>query len=167
MSARTKTQYWPVTKSTGQESARGMRVHLLDRQEDGRAEYVLVFAPGDEVLSGLLQFAERFQVRSAHLSAIGALSRATLGWYDSKRGAYKINRIPVQSELTSLLGNITVFRHEPTVHVHVNVALEDGSVHGGHALELFVFPTVELFVQVEPDILTKKVNAATHLPTIV
>jgi hypothetical protein len=143
-----------------------MRAFLLNRQSSGGAAYVLVFAPGDEVLSGLLQFARSRNITGAHFSAIGALSKATLRWYDTKQQAYKVNRVRVQSELTSLIGNIAILGNAPAVHAHANVAFKDGSVRGGHALELFVYPTVELFMQVEPAKLTKRVDPQTGLAVI-
>lgn len=155
--------YWPALKPTGQSSAPGMQVHSLDGQND----FMLVFEPGDEVLSGVLEFARFYNVGSAQLSAIGALSNAVLGWYDPAMGAYKVNSIPVQSEMTSLTGNLTMFNGQPTVHIHVNVALDSGLVMGGHALELYVMPTVEMYVRIEPETLTKQVNPYTHIPVIV
>lgn len=41
-------------------------------------------------------------------------------------------------------------------HTHVSVAARDGSVKGGHLLELYVGPTLEVFVTVEPTALYKK-----------
>lgn len=110
--------YWPALKPTGQSSAPEMRVHSLNGQND----FMIVFEPGDEVLLGVLEFARFYNVESAQLSAIGALSTAVLGWYDPVRGSYKMNSIPMQSELTSLTSNITIFEGQPTVHIHVNVA---------------------------------------------
>lgn len=158
--------YWPVLKPVGQHKAPGMRVARLGGGQNGQTDYVLVFKTGDEVMSGLLQFANKFKITDASLTAIGAVSHASFGWYDASKHAYKINRVNSQAELTSLIGNITTFNGKPTLHAHVDLALSDGSVRGGHALELFVFPTVELFVRVEPRSLVKKIDPTTGLPEI-
>ena len=42
------------------------------------------------------------------------------------------------------------------VHAHINLAAADGSVRGGHLLEAFVAPTLEVMVTVEPVPLYKK-----------
>lgn len=157
-------QYWPISRPTGQHSAPGMRVHQLQEHPD---EFVLVFSPGDEVLSGILQFAQEYGVEDARFTAIGALSHATIGWFDISRDAYKINDVPVQAEMISLIGNITLFEDAPTIHAHVNLGLEDGLVMGGHALELFVYPTVELFVQTRSTPLIKHIDRQTGLPVII
>jgi predicted DNA-binding protein with PD1-like motif len=46
---------------------------------DSTGEYA---APSE---AGLLDFAEKYHVISAHFTAIGALSGATLGWFDPAR----------------------------------------------------------------------------------
>ena len=158
--------YWPVLKPVGQGSAPGMRVEKLAEESDGVTEYVLVFKTGDEVMSGLLRFAKEHNVPSASVTAIGALERAMFGWYNPEKKAYKINHADEQVELTSFDGNITVFEGKPALHAHVNLAKKDGSVVGGHALELFVLPTVEMFVSVKPTLLTKKVVKA-GIPEII
>lgn len=62
------------------------------------------------------------------------------------------------SEIASFMGNIALFNGIPLAHTHVSVASKDGSVKGGHLLELFVGPTLEVFVTVEPTPLYKKLD---------
>ena len=67
--------------------APGMKVQLI---RDGDAkEFAVIFAKGDEAFSGLMEFAERYHVGSGHFTAIGALSRATLGWFDLQKKMYR------------------------------------------------------------------------------
>jgi hypothetical protein len=66
--------------------APGMKVQLI---RDGDAkEYAVIFAKGDEAFSGLMEFAEKYHIASGHFTAIGALSRATLGWFDLQKKMY-------------------------------------------------------------------------------
>src|ERR1700746_2312841 len=63
--------------------APGMKGQLI---ADGTTrEYAGIFAKGDEAFSGLLEFAEKYNVKGGHFTAIGALSRATLAWYDLQK----------------------------------------------------------------------------------
>jgi uncharacterized protein len=48
-----------------------MQVQLLNPGEPAK-HYAVIFYQGDEALSGLLQFAEKCNVTSAHFTAIGA-----------------------------------------------------------------------------------------------
>ena len=162
-SDRAAPKYWPVLRPTGQLRAPGVISHTLQSGED----FVLIFAPGDELMSGLEQFARQHHIRDAHFTAIGAASRALIGWYDAKRHAYKTHRVDQQCEVTSLIGNIVEFNDKPTLHAHVNLGLEDGSVVGGHVLGLFVWPTLELFLHTSSTPLKKSINSHTGLPTII
>jgi predicted DNA-binding protein with PD1-like motif len=58
-----------------------MKVELLNPGESTK-QYAVIFYQGDEAFSGLLEFAEKYQVTSAHFTAIGAVNGATLGWFD-------------------------------------------------------------------------------------
>ena len=60
--------------------APGMKVQLLKNGTE--REYAVIFANGDEAFSGLQEFAEKYQIQSAHFTAIGALKGATLAWFD-------------------------------------------------------------------------------------
>ena len=67
-------------------------------------QYAVIFYQGDEAFSGLLEFAEKYHVTSAHFTAIGALSGATLGWFDPQRKMYKKIPINGQHEVIGMSG---------------------------------------------------------------
>ena len=125
-----------------------MRAKLLD-DASGRT-YALVFDTGDEVVSGLTQFAERRQLGAARFTAIGAFSGATLGYFDWRKKDYE--RIPVreQVEVLTLAGDVAQDGGRPRVHAHVVLGKRDGTAHGGHLLEGHVRPTLELMLVESP-----------------
>lgn len=61
-----------------------MKVQLLSDQ-NGQKECAVIFYRGDEAFSGLNDFAREYHVTSAHFTAIGAISGATLAWFDPSR----------------------------------------------------------------------------------
>lgn len=138
--------------------APGMKVKLLSTAGQVKT-YVLIFAKGDEVMSGLTEFAQKYNVTSAHYQAIGDALSARIGVYDYSRKQFKVIPITEPSEVTSLTGDIALLNGKPAPHSHLNLATADGSVRGGHLLELIIGPTLELFVTVEPTALYKKHNA--------
>jgi predicted DNA-binding protein with PD1-like motif len=112
---------------------------------------VLVFDTGEEVSAGLLRFAKQQKLEGAHLTAIGALERVTLGFLESAKKAY--TKIPVeeQVELLSLVGNIARDdQGEPKLHAHAVVGKGDGTAHGGHLRDARVRPTLEVVVIESP-----------------
>jgi len=145
--------------------APGMKFRLLS-ENDGVKQYAIVLAKGDEVMSGLMDFARQNKVASASFTAICAFSHATVAWFDDSKKEFKLNPINEQVELTSMIGNIALVKGQPAVHTHVSVASSDGTVRGGHVINAFVFPTLELFMTVYPTALHKERDAATGLMLI-
>jgi predicted DNA-binding protein with PD1-like motif len=149
-------EYVSLSQPVDTGKAPGVKVKLLSSNGQTKT-YVLVFSPGDEVRSGLNDFALKYNVKSAHYSAIGDVFSAKLGFFAYERKMFRA--IPVDtSEIASFIGNITIYNGIPVAHTHVSVATKDGSVKGGHLLELFVGPTLEVFVTVEPTPLYKSVD---------
>ena len=112
----------------------------------GVKTYLLAFHKGEEVLAGLLAFVRENRLAGGHLSGIGAISDAVLGFFDREKKDYK--RIPVasQAEVASLTGTITFKQGKPFLHAHAVLGLADGSTRGGHLLEAHVWPTLEVVV---------------------
>ncbi|MDB5140288.1 MAG: hypothetical protein JWR12_2204 [Mucilaginibacter sp.] len=148
-------EYVSPTKAAQTGRSPGVKVKLIS--SDGTTKtYVLVFAKGDEIMSGLTEFAVKYNVKSAHFTAIGDATSAKIGWYEGSRKMFKVNNINEQSEITSLIGDIALSNGNPVVHAHINLAAADGTVRGGHLLEAFVAPTLEVMMTIEPAPLYKK-----------
>ena len=145
--------------------ASGMKVRLLS-ENGGVKNYAIVLAKGDEVMSGLTDFARQNKVASASFTAIGAFSHATVAWFDDARKEFKLIPIEQQVELVSMIGDIALVNDQPVVHTHVSVASSDGTVRGGHVINAFVFPTLQLFITVYPTPLHKELDEATGLKLI-
>ena len=145
--------------------APGMKVQLLKSGMENK-EYAVIFAKGDEPFSGLQEFAEKYQIQSAHFTAIGALNGATLAWFDPQRKMYR--KIPIlgQVEVVSMIGDIALYQGKPTVHTHMVVGLPDGTTKGGHVLDAHVFPTLEVMVTVDPIAMHKRLDPETDLTLI-
>ena len=137
--------------------APGMKVKLMSTSGPVKT-YVLIFAKGDEIVSGLTEFAQQYDVKSGHYQAIGDALSAKVGVFDYGRKAFKVIPFTDPIEVTSLMGDIAVYNGKPVAHTHVSLATFDGLVHGGHLFELFSGPTIELILTVEPTPLYKKLN---------
>ena len=148
-------EYVSPTQSTETGKAPGMKVKLV-HNAGGIQTYVVVFSKGDEIKSGLTEFAQKYSISAAHFTGLGDATSAKVGWYDSTRKAFKVISLPNPSEISSITGNITMSEDKPGPHAHITLADENGMVHGGHLLELYVGPTVEIFVTVVPAIVSKQ-----------
>ena len=117
----------------------------------GARTYRVNFAKGDEILSGLTEFAEKNHIKNGHFTALGAINKGLFGWTDveSGKGQKKIE-LNQEAEIVSLMGSISVnAQGESNVHAHGSVALSDGSVRGGHWWEAHVSIIAEVFVTEE------------------
>ncbi len=128
--------------------------------------YAVVFDKGDEVISGLMDFAKRHRVAASDFTAIGAFSDVTFGYFDRERKGYKKIPIAEQVEVLSLLGNIVLDRGAPKVHAHAVVGKSDGTAWGGHILEAHVWPTLEVIVEESPAHLRRTRDPGTGLTLI-
>jgi predicted DNA-binding protein with PD1-like motif len=108
--------------------------------------YKVTFGTGDELVSGLTEFAEKNHITSAHITGLGGLITATLGWGDPAVRAMKKIDVDNKCELVSLIGNISSRNGHPYVHLHGVVAFSDGSTKGGHVIEAHVNPIAEIYV---------------------
>lgn len=132
----------------GKGLAPGMRITDLGK---GARTFRLNFAKGDEVMSGMVEFAEKNHIKNGHFVGLGAIDRGTLGWTDTERGnAQKKLPVTEEAEIISFQGSIsTNAQGVVTVHGHGAVALSNGSVIGGHVFELHVGIIAEIFVTEE------------------
>jgi predicted DNA-binding protein with PD1-like motif len=128
--------------------------------------FALIFDTGDEVMSGLKQFAEQNRLSASHFTAIGAFSDAVLGFFDVQQRAYKKNMIKEQTEVLSLVGDVVLGDSGPTVHAHVVLGKSDATAHGGHLVEAHVRPTLEVILTEAPRHLHRLPDAETGLALI-
>jgi len=142
-----------------------MQVELLNPGEPTK-QYAVIFYQGDEAFSGLLEFAEKYHVTGAHFTAIGALNKATLGWFDPQRKMYRKIPISGQHEVIAMSGDIALYQGNPVVHTHMVVGGPDGTTRAGHVLNAYVSPTLEVMVTVEPVAMQKRFDPETDLTLI-
>jgi predicted DNA-binding protein with PD1-like motif len=128
-----------------QGKAPGLKWKLVS-DVDGVKEYVLIFGQGDEVLSGVLDFATKNNIKNAHIAGIGAFSKATAAWYDREKRMFKLNPINEEVEVGALIGDIATTNGKPAPHIHFAASRADATMLGGHLIEGYVFPTMEVYI---------------------
>ena len=128
--------------------------------------YLLEFHTGQEVMQGLLAFAKKYKLEAGHITGIGAICDAVIGYFDPEKNAYLRNTEKGQAEVLSLTGNLALNGNEPFFHIHVALGLRDGSARGGHLFEAKVRPTVELVLTAYPKPVRRKIDSETGLPLL-
>jgi predicted DNA-binding protein with PD1-like motif len=141
-----------------------MRSKLLNA--DPPITYAVVLDTGDEVTGELGKFVRDQEVEAASVTAIGAFSRAVLGYFQWETKQYKKIAVDEQVEVLSLLGDVAVDDEGPTLHLHAVLGKSDGSVVGGHLIEAYVRPTLEIILVQSPSYLRKRKDPETGLALI-
>lgn len=141
-----------------------MRSKLLNA--DPPVTYAVVLDTGDEAMEQLDKFVREQEVEAASVTAIGAFSRAALGYFDWETKQYKKIAVDEQVEVLSLLGDVAVTDREPSLHLHAVLGRSDGSVVGGHLVEAHVRPTLEVILIQQPSYLRKRKDPETGLALI-
>jgi predicted DNA-binding protein with PD1-like motif len=126
----------------------------------GAETRVAILKSGEEAFATLTKFATDAGITAASLTAIGAFEKATVGWFDFEKKAYKKIEIAEQCEVLSAFGDIAVGDDgRASLHVHVVLGLSDGTTRGGHLLEGRVRPTLEVVLIDSPAHLRRRKKA--------
>lgn len=104
-----------------------MKQKLL-AQDASERTFILILEEGDEAFSAISAFAAQAGIAGASVTAIGAFSSATVGFFRVESRDYRKIPVAEQSEVLSAIGDIA--RDEagrPSLHLHAVLGLEDGS----------------------------------------
>ena len=124
-----------------------MKASILHRTPDGRRTFFLVFDPGDSFLQPMIEFVRNNEIGGASFTGLGALSEATLAWFDPSDGQYKPFHIVEQLECSSMVGNISWMNGKPFIHAHCVLGKRDGTSLSGHVKDLKALPTLEITLE--------------------
>jgi uncharacterized protein len=122
-----------------------MKSKLLN-DEKRLKTFAVVFDKGEECKESLMRFAAENGLRGAQVTGIGAFSEVTLGFFDREKKSYRKISLKEQVEVLSFAGNIVEKDGKPMLHAHVVVGKADGTAHGGHFLQGWVWPTLEVIL---------------------
>lgn len=119
----------------------GMELVLSDN-----VKMVVRFDPGEEIFSGLTQFAKTIGINAAFVSGLGSAKEVELGFFDPKTREFQKTVFSEPVEILSIEGNMGILDTEAIVHIHGTFGLQNFQVIGGHIHRLVVGATVELMI---------------------
>jgi predicted DNA-binding protein with PD1-like motif len=126
-------------------------------------ELIIRLEHGADLVQSITELAKSKGVEAGSFTAIGALKRARLGYYDQKNHEYREMKIDTPHEMASCIGNVSLRDGEPFVHAHVVLADETGNTKAGHLFEGIVFAAEVHLHQLEGPRLERKHDEATGL----
>lgn len=107
----------------------GYKNIMVERRFMGRFPY------GGDLLEEINKVIINENVRSGEIRIIGAVSKATFGYYDAESKKYLYIIKNEHLEILSATGNISLKDGKPFPHVHITLADKHGKAFGGHLME--------------------------------
>ena len=109
---------------------------------------VLRLKKGEKIIESLEKLANEANITAAHFQGIGAVNELKIGLMKPGDYDYTWNIYKEDLEITSILGNITIFEDKPVIHTHITCANENSRVIGGHLGEATCSFTAEIFIDI-------------------
>jgi hypothetical protein len=123
-----------------------MHSKLVSKPNETRV-WIAVLEKGEEAKAQLLALAKTEGIENASFVALGAFSRAVIAYFDWEKKAYQNIPVDEQVEVITLIGDIVPDdKGKPSLHAHTVLGRSDGSTRGGHLIEGYVRPTLEITV---------------------
>jgi len=108
----------------------------------------LVRVPRDEELVAFINgLINEHRIEQGFITGIGAVSEATIGFYDQDTREYRESTLTGGLEIASLLGNISQKEGRSHAHLHIGLADHEGRMYGGHLSGARVFLTELVIVE--------------------
>lgn len=94
--------------------------------------YLVRVPTGEDLLGYLDGFVSDNGIQSAWLSYLGAVSRASLRYYDQDQREYCDFHLHEHLEVLAGMGNVSLLDGAPFIHTHAVLADSRGRAYGGH-----------------------------------
>lgn len=98
--------------------------------------HYLKLEKGEDILENIIDYCKEVKINSGAIVGIGAVEKASLGYYDIKSKSYLTNNFDFNAEIINCTGNIAINKQteEYIAHIHMTIGDEKGRTFGGHLL---------------------------------
>jgi len=117
-------------------------------------------------MAAMATFASAHRLDAAQFTAIGALSRSVVAFFEWTAKQYRHIPIDEQVEVLSIIGDISLDGERPKVHAHAVLGKADATACGGHLVEGHVRPTLEIVITETPGHLRRRHDPESGLALI-
>ncbi len=120
--------------------------------------YLIRLEKDEKIIESIKQICKDKDIKSGYLSAIGAISSATLALYLLDKKEYFTKDFSEPMEIVSLSANISRLNNEPLIHCHTVISKQDMTAIGGHLNEAIVSATCEIILTPWSSQITRSFN---------
>ncbi|TYB74494.1 DNA-binding protein [Bizionia gelidisalsuginis] len=97
-------------------------------------KYVVSIQNHAEITKAITAFVEEHNIKAGTISGLGAVSEATLRFFDPATKEFVDKTFTEQMEITNLTGNISQQNDNHYIHMHVTLGRNDYTALAGHLL---------------------------------
>ncbi len=109
---------------------------MQSKFDELKGVHFLRLIKGEDVLESIIEYCKEKNLTSGAIYGLGAVSKASLGYYDLETKTYLENKFNFNAEVLSCTGNIS--KNEETdgyiPHIHMVIGNIEGNTFGGHVL---------------------------------
>lgn len=113
---------------------------------------------GQEIFESLTKLCKKENVKLASVTALGALSEVTIGYYNVPTKDYTNKDYMGIYEMVHLNGNVTSLDGQCYLHLHCCVIDENNNALGGHLSRAVISATCEMVIDVIDGAVDRKYN---------
>ncbi len=108
--------------------------------------YVVRLYKGEEVVSSLVEIAERENILSGFVVGLGAVTEVRLGYYDLETKEYYSKNFEEDYEIGNMVGNIAQVDGKAFLHAHMTISDKECKAFAGHLFSAKIYATGEFFI---------------------
>lgn len=97
--------------------------------------YIVSIENHSNIVETLTDFIMDQKIRAGEVTGIGAVSEATLRFFNPATKKYVDKTFKEQMEVTNISGNVSEIEGKLTLHLHITLGREDYTALAGHLLE--------------------------------
>ncbi|MCD9615749.1 PPC domain-containing DNA-binding protein [Chryseobacterium gleum] len=97
--------------------------------------YIVSIENHSNIVETLTDFIRDQKIRAGEVTGIGAVSEATLRFFNPATKKYIDKTFKEQMEVTNISGNVSEIEGKLTLHLHITLGREDYTALAGHLLE--------------------------------
>ncbi|MDD5688461.1 MAG: DNA-binding protein [Elusimicrobia bacterium] len=118
---------------------------------------------GEDITDAIISICKRKKINSGVVFFIGAVQKATLGYYHQNTKKYKKIFLNKPLEIVSGMGNISFKNKKHFLHAHISLSDKNGKVFGGHLFSPTIIFVCEVFILRENKKLSRGFDKQTGL----
>jgi len=97
--------------------------------------YIVSLNNHSSIVEALTDFIQNQNIQAGEVTGIGAVSEATLRFFNPSTKKYVDKTFKEQMEVTNISGNVSEIEGKPALHLHITLGREDYTALAGHLLE--------------------------------